>query len=217
MPCRGPPRPGRASRRRPLGPQSLRRRHRIRRGPSWEAGEYSKMALADLPLAQNRASLRDLWLRKCQRTRPSKRSASMRWICWAGLLIVVALAAPALAGHHHWSAYSMGYGVPCPTPCLAPGCCEHQTSCCENVWAGFCDEKAKCRHRRCGAVGAGAREAGCDCGGVGGGTPATPAAPGAPTPYIAPPAAAPGPTPAPPPAPPAPKTTRLGNYYHWPG
>jgi len=137
----------------------------------------------------------------------------MRWICLAGLLIAVALAAPALAGHHHqWAAYSMGYGVPCPVPCLAPGCCEHQTSCCENVWAGFCQEKARFHHKSCGARKACVCETGCDCVGAEGGPPAGPAVPKAAAPTVAP-----APTPASPPAAPVPKTTRSGTRSRWPG
>ena len=136
----------------------------------------------------------------------------MRWIGLACALIAIALAGPAMAGHH-WSAYSMGYGVPCPGPCLAAGCCECQPSCCDNVWAGFCAEKARFHHKHCGAA---ICEPGCACGVVGG-APVEVGVPGAATPYVAPPAAGPPQTPAPAPPPPnPPKTTRAG-YYHWPG
>ena len=142
----------------------------------------------------------------------------MRWIGLAGVLIAVALAGPALAGHGHgWSAYSLGYVPPCVMP-VAPGCCECQPSCCDNVWAGFCQEKSRhhCKHERgapvCGAA-CGVCGPGCDCtGAAGGGAPAAPVVPGAAAP-TAPPAT-------PPPAPLKPasgtKTTRLGGYY-WPG
>jgi hypothetical protein len=28
---------------------------------------------------------------------------------------------------------------------MMPGCCEHSPSCCDNVWAGFCEEQARAR------------------------------------------------------------------------
>lgn len=188
-------------------------------GPRERLIEGRKSRLAICFPAQRRASLSDLWLRKCQRNRSSKRSASMRWIGLASVLIAVALAGPALAGHH-WSAYSMGYGVPCPAPCLAPGCCECQPSCCDNVWAGFCQEKARFHHKHQRVAGPCPCATGCDCGGVVGGAPLGPGVPGAVAPSVAPPAAAPNPAvpaaPTPAPPQPVPKTTQHGSYY-WPG
>ena len=142
----------------------------------------------------------------------------MRWIGLVGVLVALALAGPALAGHHAWSAYSLGYAPPCVMP-MAPGCCERQPSCCDNVWAGFCQEKSRHqdKHGRgtpvCGAACGGC---GSGCGGAAaGGAPAAPVDPGGAAPS-APPAATPPPGPVPTRPAPATKTT-LRNPYYWPG
>ena len=80
-----------------------------------------------------------------------ERSLAMRWMGWASaLLSVYALACPA-------AGFEPGCGAGCGTvhraygagACAAPaygweqGCCEHPPSCCDNAWAGYCEEKAR--------------------------------------------------------------------------
>lgn len=56
-------------------------------------------------------------------------------------------------GYAGWGAYG-GYSAPaCAAPFygLAPGCCEFPPSCCQHVWDGYCQERARWLSRCCGA------------------------------------------------------------------
>ena len=84
----------------------------------------------------------------------------MRWICWvfavlaAGALIGTAFdimpachAAMPCVGCDQRSGQTYRYGA--PACCVAsgfnmkPGCCQCQPHCCDNVWDGYCQEKAR--------------------------------------------------------------------------
>ncbi len=81
----------------------------------------------------------------------------MRWICWAILSLAVCALVSAAAGTD--SAYGGGgscgsceqnysyYAPACASPFhgMVPGCCELPPSPCDNAWAGYCQEKARCR------------------------------------------------------------------------
>jgi hypothetical protein len=92
-----------------------------------------------------------------KRTRMSERSVPMRWMCWGGVLLAtLAMTGNARAydargpcGCGGFPAASLsagacggvaGYG-------LMPGCCECPPSCCDNAWAGYCQEKARRANR----------------------------------------------------------------------
>ncbi len=81
----------------------------------------------------------------------------MRWIRWAFVLMAAALlVSPAVAfepscergmpcaGCEQYPLYS---APACAVPyfALVPGCCEFPPSCCESAWAGYCQQKARCR------------------------------------------------------------------------
>ncbi len=81
----------------------------------------------------------------------------MRWICWGpALLTMLGLCGPAAGFEfaYAWGgscASCQGYGHPyCAGACAGPfygwqpGCCESPPSCCDNAWAGYCQEKARC-------------------------------------------------------------------------
>lgn len=121
----------------------------------------------------------------------------MRWICWASVPLAVWALANSAAGFD--GLYGGGgscascehqytYGAPaCAAPFYGfqPGCCEQPPSPCDNAWAGYCQEKARCRafwYR----LGTGGRVA--DCGSTCGGCQAIPGD-GQPTPADAEPAA----------------------------
>lgn len=81
----------------------------------------------------------------------------MRWICWAILSLAVCALVGAAAGTD--PAYggegpcgscepNYSYYAPaCASPFhgTVPGCCEFPPSPCDNAWAGYCQEKARCR------------------------------------------------------------------------
>ena len=62
----------------------------------------------------------------------------MRRMCWGGIALA-AMVSPALA-------FDARCGPPggCGGMGVAPGCCECPPTCCDNVWAGYCAEKARC-------------------------------------------------------------------------
>jgi hypothetical protein len=104
----------------------------------------------------------------------------MRWVCWISVLAAtLGLVAEAMAGDD-----IHGHAVPCvgcshglhsmytaPACCMPygfggqPGCCECQPHCCDNVWDGYCQERARWQacfarigtrhgcHGRCGGCG----------------------------------------------------------------
>ena len=79
----------------------------------------------------------------------------MRWICWAtGLLGVCSLLslAAGLDSAYGWDgscsncSQNYTYGAPaCGAPLFGftPGCCEFPPSLCDNIWDGYCQEKAR--------------------------------------------------------------------------
>ncbi|MBN1393998.1 MAG: hypothetical protein JW959_03120 [Pirellulales bacterium] len=75
-----------------------------------------------------------------------------RWIFAASVLAgVFALAADLDAGcgcgscDGTTSYWALGRGACCSPPgyCMTPGCCELYRPCCDNAWAGYCENKAK--------------------------------------------------------------------------
>ena len=71
----------------------------------------------------------------------------MRWMGWVpALLSVYALASPAAGFAPGCGGVHPAYGA---GACAAPdygwtqGCDEHPPSCCDNAWAGYCQEKAR--------------------------------------------------------------------------
>jgi hypothetical protein len=81
----------------------------------------------------------------------------MRWICWASVPLAVCglmRSAAGLDSTYGWggtcASCQQGYGYDAPA-CAAPffgfqpGCCESPPSPCDNAWAGYCQEKARCR------------------------------------------------------------------------
>jgi len=86
----------------------------------------------------------------------NERSVPMRWTCWVfALLAVPGLMTPAVGfdAYHGTAGLSGGRGSceACSRPMCAnpggfafvPGCCECQPSCCDNAWAGYCQQKAR--------------------------------------------------------------------------
>ena len=103
----------------------------------------------------------------------------MRWICWAvALSAICGLASEAVGFETTWNTGMMSSGgayghAYCASPCASslygtvPGCCDYPPSCCDNAWAGYCEEKARCHAfwHRVGAYLSGCgRNRGCyDC------------------------------------------------------
>jgi hypothetical protein len=81
----------------------------------------------------------------------------MRWIRWAFVPLAVCALMSAVTGFDCTSveggtcascSQSCGYGAPaCAAPFFGwqPGCCESPPSPCDNAWAGYCQEKARCK------------------------------------------------------------------------
>jgi hypothetical protein len=83
----------------------------------------------------------------------------MRAITWISAVVVLALSGSALGDQPSCpGCYGgpAGPGIPavqrgldaepCCGPigyCLGPGCCEYRRHCCDNAWAGYCEEKAR--------------------------------------------------------------------------
>ena len=62
-----------------------------------------------------------------------------------GLATGATAAEPCCGNYGMWAGYGAyeGYCAPaCGAPCygLVPGCCEFPPSCCDHVWAGYCQE-----------------------------------------------------------------------------
>ncbi|HYW79693.1 MAG TPA: hypothetical protein VE890_08960 [Thermoguttaceae bacterium] len=78
----------------------------------------------------------------------------MRSIFWTTLILsAVGLVRPAVGfelGCNHAGTCGVGqWNAYCAPPCAAPaygaeqGCCEDSPSCCDDAWAGYCQEKAR--------------------------------------------------------------------------
>ena len=81
----------------------------------------------------------------------------MRWIRWVFVPLAVCALISAVTGFNYTSVEGgtcascrpcYGYGAPaCAAPYFGwqPGCCELPPSPCDNAWAGYCQEKARCK------------------------------------------------------------------------
>lgn len=75
----------------------------------------------------------------------------MRWVCFAVALLAVSVWVSPAAGLEPGSGVSTGCngcginkaGGACAGGGWSPGCCVCQPSCCDNAWAGYCQQKAR--------------------------------------------------------------------------
>jgi len=97
----------------------------------------------------------------------------MRWICWTFALLAVGILAssaaavePACGAAGSCADCGQNQMLCAPACCvpsgfnLTPGCCQCQPDCCDNVWATYCQERARWQAfwLRVGADGSGCRE-----------------------------------------------------------